>query len=124
VGCKEHIKLLVNPSEVKNLVIHQTFELEDECEVPQISKGWLLQPVAIEKGLVSRIHCFSAFLLRMVERLGRCPCGYVERGVFFNKTGGEVVLQSIGFKILLGVPKQRLVFLSKISRWVALHGFL
>jgi hypothetical protein len=73
----------------------------------------------------------------MVERLGHRPCGHVERGLFFNKTGGEVLLRAIGFEILLNVPGRRLVFRSKISRWVpviwdckqweigvALHGIL
>jgi hypothetical protein len=73
----------------------------------------------------------------MVERLGHRPCGRVERGLFFNKTGGEVLLRAIGFEILLNVSGWRLVFRSKISRWVpviwdckqreigvALHGIL
>ena len=86
---------------------------------------------------MSRLCCFSARFLQKVERLGHRPCGRIERGLLFNKTGGEVLMWAIGFEILLNVPGRRLVFRSKISRWVpviwdckqreigvALHGIL
>jgi hypothetical protein len=106
MSCKQHVKPLINSSEVKDLVIQLTPQFKYENKVPRVDEELLVLPVAVDGGWGNGSCCSLTCMCRSVGKLGhhlhRCTRGQVfvslgaERGLFFYITSGEILHWAIG----------------------------